>query len=88
MTSEELRALIAKTERGLDQVLTAEGMAEIARDALRFRHIIKGARKMGEPNPHPGRFRLGWTQQWGTWCDGALDIRAAIDADMGATADD
>lgn len=58
-------------------------MAEIARDAARFRHIIAGAELFPDPEPSPDPSETrGWSIQWGAWCKQGTDLRAAIDAAM------
>ena len=81
----DLRALIAECDAsppdtdGSDtrMLIDPRVLAEIARDARRFRHVIKGADHLRDTP------RWGWSVEWGMWCDKNMDLRAAIDADMG-----
>lgn len=79
MTTDQLRALINQCATLPDGRIEIDrsDMAEIARDAMRFRHISKGADHLRDTP------RWGWSVEWGMWCDENMDLRAAIDADMG-----
>lgn len=81
MTDEELGNLIYGTADWLD--LTRGQAIEIARDALRFRHITRNAEHAPDPEPYPGQpTRYGWSVQWGVWGDQHTTLREAIDQDM------
>ncbi len=90
MTDDELRALIAECDASKNgpnhetQMLMVPGaLAEIARDALRFRHITRDAERFPDPEPLTGQpARMGWSVQWGMWTAGTMTLREAIDADM------
>jgi len=86
MTDDELRDLIAECDGQEHSYLHMPKLVDIARDALRFRHIIKGADHLPDPQPAPGNPPVyGWSVQWGVWCDQGTDLRSAIDADMEAS---
>lgn len=85
MSDDEIRALIALCEDAIATdnwarlwlTSTPSQVMGLDQDALRFRHITKGADHLRDTP------RWGWSVQWGMWCDENMDLRAAIDADMG-----
>jgi hypothetical protein len=79
MTDDEIKRLIEKADAAHWATY-----AELARDALRFRHLAKHAELILDPVPEPGKVPLyGWSLQWGRW-NGPRgeDVREAIDHDM------
>ena len=88
MTPDNLTALIAECDasppdtEGSDtrMLIDPRVLAEIARDARRFRWLAKSAECYPDPD-RPARYAR--SVQWGMWCDKGTTLRAAIDADMG-----
>lgn len=76
MTTEELRALIAECEDPdkANSYLRMPDLADLARDALRFRWLMESGDYYGT------RLTIHWTGE-------GRSVRDAIDADMGDGAD-